>query len=243
MSDLHDKLFQEDLIHLLKELIEAQKNQPDVIVPEIKVPEVNVPKIDTPEVNIDIKAFSDELRAILSDLKPKSEVKVTNIKEIKQDSISIKNLKTIESLLQKLLKKDTHITLKQDKQKIEVKMPTLSSPKDYVPVRLTDGLKFYNAIAHAVSSAGISKDAQDNLEKLRFEGDKLKVDAEFTGDIVVDTSNLATEETLQKTLIDESILDTEYTDGKLTKLIYADREVVLSYTEEGKFKSKIVNYN
>jgi len=177
LKDLHDKLFQEDLIHLLKELIEAQKNQLTVNVPEIKIPEIKIPKIDTPEVEVDLKVLADELRATLNDLKPKDEVKVLNIKEAQKDEVSIKNLKTIEGLLKKLLEKDTHITLKQDKQKIEVKMPTLTSPKDYIPVRLTDGIKFYNAISHAISSAGISQEAQDKLEKLEFEDGKLKITA------------------------------------------------------------------
>lgn len=110
--------------------------------------------------------------------KPLDEVKIKNL----PNSFEIKNLNDLAKYFTTLTKaiEDSKSIVNVTKQ--EVVFPT--SPNKAIPVRLSDGRAFYNAITTAMSSGGLSKLAQSNLESLKFNDEgRLEVDANFSGDI------------------------------------------------------------
>lgn len=91
--------------------------------------------------------------ALLKNLPPpKDTLTVANIKDARTDEVSVKNLdvlgKQIVSLTEAVMRSRPVINV----QKQEIRFP--GSPKEALPVRLSDGKSFYNAIVAATSGGG-----------------------------------------------------------------------------------------
>jgi hypothetical protein len=209
------------LIDKVDQLIDSVENNKDVktsidelkqITSEIKleVPEKfkidweNMPENEKVEVNIDVNELANAFSALIKD--PVTEISIKN--PVKK--VEVSGLDKAIDLLKKIEKKETQVIVEKDKNDIKLQIPTSNDPTKYIPVRLTDGKKFYKSIASAIAEVGISKLAQTNLENLEFENGKLKVDAE--GEI-------------------PSNIDYTWTDGNLIQKVetYSDKVITYDY--------------
>lgn len=102
-----------------------------------------------------IKSWLEELGSTVSkaikSVKPITEITVKNIDGAKQSDIKVSNIQELAEILlptfKALLEKETIVNVtKQD-----IVFPTL--PTKAIPVRLSDGKSFYNAIFQAISQA------------------------------------------------------------------------------------------
>ena len=99
--------------------------------------------------------------------KPLEAVKVTNLKDAKLETLKISNFNELESYFSKLyaqIADNIQPVINLEKQ--EVVFPRLA--KDAIPVRLSDGKKFYEAVSYAVgstiSTAGLATtEKQDDI--------------------------------------------------------------------------------
>ena len=87
---------------------------------------------------------------------PVTEVTVKNLSDAKQSEVSVKNLSGLEQLVKLLTKAviDSQPIVNVEKQ--DVTFPR--TPREAIPVRLSDGKGFYNAIMQAVSGGGSETD-------------------------------------------------------------------------------------
>ena len=196
-SDLLDELFQEEVISLLKDILRKTKKKISVNSPDVNVniPDVIVPKQEAPIVNLDLKSLQASVERLRQELKPKSKVIVSNIDKAFKSEISVKNLKEIERLLKDLNKKEVVVKVNPQIKETKISFPSLPKPDQYIPVRLTNGKRFYEALQNAIASAGLSDEAETNLKNLSFDANNnLKVsivgDVTITGDVIVDDVGL-----------------------------------------------------
>jgi len=161
MDEESQRLYNEESISLLKDIKKRLgKLERNV---NVEAPIVNVEPtpvvVDKHEVILDTSDIKLLAEAVSKRLNEKQTVIVANpTKSV--DSVSIKNFGVITTLLNKLLKKKTEITVKAP----IVNTPDIRGfdPKQYIPVRLTDGTQFYN-VAPPITAGRTSKPFSDYL--------------------------------------------------------------------------------
>lgn len=140
----------DDFKKVLQGQIDITVNQPDKMT-------VNTEK-SVEVTNLEqMKEWVDNLGTVVTkaiednSYKPVSEVSIKNAKDIIPDKLTISNLSDIKTYFSDVTRaiKNNQPIVNITKQ--EVVFP--KSPKDAIPVRLSDGKSFYNAIATAISSA------------------------------------------------------------------------------------------
>lgn len=157
-KDIRDKLTNSLTVPIMKfEMPDTMKAN---IVNEVRAKITDIVKID----DSSIKDMNSEVTKTLEDLSativkaiqdakvdPVTEVSVKNILDGKQSEVTVKNLSTLEKAVAGLA--DVIIANQPvvNVAKQDTKFP--HSAKDAIPVRLSDGKSFYNAIFQAVSSA------------------------------------------------------------------------------------------
>lgn len=222
------KLYNEETLHLLREIAKAINRQDTTV--KVDAPVVNVEPtpvtVNPAEVVIDTQGLEKLLQGVVAAQKDNKTVNVANFKAF--DRVEVKNLAEMEKLLKQLIAKETVINVDTKAAQVNVSFPTSTNAREYIPVRLTDGEQFYNAVAglaQVVKSGSISDQAMANLEALTFTGGNLNVNAEVTvPPITVDSVgvrnvaeariNPATEETAQAVADDTESIKGNQTNGQ-----------------------------
>ena len=150
-----------EVISLLKELntaIPQLKEAVDKLQLDVKV-EAPIIEVNPTPVNVTEREIPTHIDAVITNIdkvenyiKATSEslskpLKIANLKDIKQAEI---NLKGVEDLLKKLLAVKPIVNVKVDPN---IEIPSGAKPTEFMPVRLTDGKQFYNALA-GIAKAG-----------------------------------------------------------------------------------------
>jgi len=141
----------------LKELIQKQIDAYKPPVEDVKIEgrvEVINPSTEMSITNLEaLKAYFDDMAVQISSAiekhatKPVNEVSVKNQPTSIAVSNQIDHSEQLQRILTAIKTKDLNVIV----EKSEVVFPT--SPKQAIPVRLSDGKSFYNAIFQAMSSA------------------------------------------------------------------------------------------
>jgi hypothetical protein len=173
ISDILD-----EIKNIKVEVPTVEVNSPDIIIPEIKVPDINVevpeikiPEIKVPEVKVNVEAPI---------------VNVNNPEEIKvKEPTWISKIFTpiVEAIKNKVI-------------------PPVVFPKnanEAIPVRLSNGKKFYEILSNIGTQIGGAVDTSDLATEAKQDNIITAIE-----NIEIDTSDLATEDTL-KTL--QSVFD------------------------------------
>jgi hypothetical protein len=179
---VEDKNYQIDFIEiigLLKDLNEATPKLAiaiDKLGLEITKQVAPVVNIEPTPVVVNEREIPNELKAEITNLEEveaylktvshalSGSFKISNLAEIKQAKFDVSK---VEALLKKISEKKELIEVKVEPN-VTVDMPTGYDPQSYIPVRLTDGKQFYNALATLASGGKLSANAQTNLERLSF---------------------------------------------------------------------------
>lgn len=150
-----------EVISLLKELniaIPELKQAVDKLQLDVKV-EAPVIEVNPTPIEVTEREMPSQIEAVITNLgkvedyiKATSEslskpLKIANLSDIKQAEI---NLKGVEDLLKKLLAIKPNVSVKVEPN---ISIPTDNKATNFMPVRLTDGKQFYNALA-GIAKAG-----------------------------------------------------------------------------------------
>jgi 6-pyruvoyl-tetrahydropterin synthase len=192
------KLYNEDILQALKDVLKAIKRQEtkvNVAAPNISVEPTPI-TVESKEVSLDTSDLKNALEGVTERLNEQLEVKVAN-PQAQIDKIEVKNLKQIEALLKDLIAKDTVIKVNTEAPIVNVASNFGVNPKEYIPVRLTDGEQFYNAVAALTRAGGIDK-------RFEFQNGNLNVNinagfnpdsditTEINGSIITQTDGIKT---------------------------------------------------
>jgi len=178
MSDID--LYSEEIIAIQKEIRDNLKKSPIIQFPDTIDPEELQAQIkqdvsksietlrqdyqtDNAQKNEALKSYIDEqldlaIKEIVSSIvipKQLDTMKISNIQEAKTDKVAVTNLDELKKELQRL-NKDFIATVEQLDLNVNVEQKELKLPysaKEAIPVRLSDGKSFYNAVFNAVSDA------------------------------------------------------------------------------------------
>lgn len=152
-----------DSVKLLNTKIDKQIEQYSAPLKEVGVSgrvEVNTEKsVEVTNLNTIKDWLSEVAQSItkaINDIETHKVVEVKNIANAKTDNVSINNLSELKKYFEIL--KDTIENKNYDVvvQKQNIVFP--KNPKDAIPVRLSDGRSFYNAIFEAISSNNAESD-------------------------------------------------------------------------------------
>lgn len=146
-----------DLNKLVNSQLEIYKAPSDKVEVSGKI-EVNTEKQVEVENLESIKDWLEDLGSVVkgaikdNSYQPVSEVTVKNLKDAKPDTVKINNLQDIKKYFDSLARaiEDNQPVVNITKQ--DIKFPR--SPKDAIPVRLSDGKSFYEAMASIASNGG-----------------------------------------------------------------------------------------
>lgn len=201
MDSKEQALYQEESLQVSKQILETLK-EPVVIQPKIPakveaeiVKEVRVSLDQELEVNpAPFKALGKDIAGNLTALaeaiakaiiaaKPEivRELKVSNISDAKADEVTVKNLGELQAEIANFTKAVMQQNPVINVEKTEIRFPR--SANEAIPVRLSDGKSFYNAITAAVASgsgpaAYMSSSGNPTPVQLTADG---KVPVEVTG--------------------------------------------------------------
>jgi len=216
------KLYNEETIALLKDIRESINQRPNkevdvhIDTPELlkgisdaiatPKPTINVEPaqviVEHHDLVLDTSDLKSALEKVSKDIQDNNTVRISNpTKSV--DSVTVKNMKMVEKLLKELVAKETVVNVDTKAPKVDVSFPTSLNPKEYIPVRLTDGQQFYNSIS------GLAAAVNGKDERFTFDiNGNLKTTAVISGDVIVDEVGLenvagtkinpATEDTLLK---------------------------------------------
>jgi hypothetical protein len=159
----NQELYQEENRQLLKSIAKGISDFKEVLQGQIDIT-VNQP--DEMTVNTEksvevtnleqMKGWVDNLGSVVTkaiednSYKPISEVSIKNAKDILPSKLEISNIKDIQTYFESVARAIENNQPIVNVTKQNIVFPR--SPKDAIPVRLSDGKGFYNAIAAAVSS-------------------------------------------------------------------------------------------
>lgn len=180
MSDDID-LYKEEIIAIQKEIRDNLKKSPIIQFPDTIDPEElqaqikqdvkkSIEKLqqdyqtDNTQKNEALKNYiNEQLDLAIKDIvksivipKQLDVIKISNIQEAKTDKVAVTNLNELKQELISL-KKDFIATVEQLDLNVNVEQKELKlpySPKEAIPVRLSDGKGFYNAIMTATGGGG-----------------------------------------------------------------------------------------
>lgn len=172
-------LYQEENLAVQKEIRDRLSNSMTVPIMQFQMPdtmkanivnEVTAKIVDTvPIDDTAIKQMNSEVveslelvaktitKAVQESVQePVTSITVNNSSDFKQDSVSVTNLSIIEKALDKVVK-----TIIENQPVVHVEKQTVQFPrtaKEAIPVRLSDGKGFYNAVFQAVAAASGESD-------------------------------------------------------------------------------------
>lgn len=142
----------------IKEFKEVLQGQIDITVNQPDKMTVNTEtEVDVKNLS-DMKEWVDNLGDVVSkaikdnSYKPVSEVSIKNAKDILPSKLTISNLSDIKAYFSDITRAIENNQPVVNITKQDIVFPR--SAKDAIPVRLSDGKGFYNAITAAISSAG-----------------------------------------------------------------------------------------
>jgi hypothetical protein len=123
--------------------------------------EVNTEKTVKVDNLLDLKSQFEEMANVLKSSieenshKPHKTIIIENVNDLKQESLRVSNLNEVTDAINEAISQiDVRPIIKVEKQQIDFPR----SAKDAIPVRLSDGKSFYNAIFSAVSSSSTETD-------------------------------------------------------------------------------------
>jgi len=171
MDDKDKSLYAEENLQALKGLKKSVDKFLGVLEGKIEIKQsINVDGIkitELPEVNTEkevavnnigefaeaVKGLSDGLAQAIKDNahKPLSEVTIKNLKDAHQKEIKVSNLNELKAFINQIAKAIAENQPIVNLEKQDIRFPRSASQA--IPVRLSDGKSFYNAIASAVSGA------------------------------------------------------------------------------------------
>lgn len=161
--------FKQDLSPVVEEIKNIKIDAP--IIPDIKVdiPEIKIPEIKVPNINVEVPEIKlpkiEVPRANIT-----VEAPIVNLNS--PDEVSIKKPLWIGNLFQPVIDAIKNIKFN------EFKLPRLAS--EAIPVRLSNGKKFYDAISYAVGGAvdtsDLSKEAKQDITNTKLDSLLAKVD-------------------------------------------------------------------